>query len=322
MPGFTNFGGGPTGQALTSPQVPAAGVAPTDPSQVGLWQKFQRRMQDDPNLRMAMLTTGLNLLRSPQAGQNNFDVFANATTTGVGTLDQLRQRDISNERLDRKEGLDERRTVATESNAAAVTERTDIARGSAEANVAAEATRKEEAEARLEIMRETNRIRREEAENRTATGTTGVQERFVESIASNLQAAFPDKYKGPEGQAQAFLDAQIRSQQVSDPDRYRGQLVDIVGLMQFDSTYDDLSLPEKFAIAQEILPQNSGVVAPEGGGGGAGADPLEGTTITHPVHGVGTVKAEGEDRYTVTFPTGTVTVNGAQVRAQQGTGAN
>ena len=319
MPGFTNFGGGgQTGQALTSPQVPAAGVAPTDPSQVGLWQKFQQRMKDDPNLRMAMLTTGLNLLRSPQAGQNNFDVFADATTTGVGTLDQLRQRDLSNERLDRKEGLDERRTTAVESNTQQAVRRTDIAEGAAEAGTAAEATRAGEAQSRLEIMRETNRIRKEEAKNRTTAGnTSGVQERFVESIAKNLQTAFPNKYQGEAGAAQAFLDAQIRAQQVSDPDRYQGQLVEIVELMTFDKAYDEMSLPEKFAEARVILPQGGDVAAPEKGGDGGDIDALDGTTITHPVQGVGVVTAEGNDRYTVTFDGGTVTVSGAQVRAQQ-----
>jgi hypothetical protein len=100
-------------------------------------------MRDDPNFRMALMTTGLNLLRTPERGQSSFDVFADATTTGVGTLDQLRTRDRAEGREDQKIGLAERRTATTE-------ERTDIARTGVEQRGAAFEASNEMAKARLE----------------------------------------------------------------------------------------------------------------------------------------------------------------------------
>lgn len=47
----------------------------------------------DPNVRQAVLSTGLNLMRSPGYGQNGWDVAANSLQTGMGTLQSLRERD-------------------------------------------------------------------------------------------------------------------------------------------------------------------------------------------------------------------------------------
>lgn len=82
----------PLGLELTKTPIPIAS-APVDPSQLSLWQKFQQRLQNDPNLRTALLTAGLNMLRSPRQGETGFDTFAQGALTGVNTLDQLRQRD-------------------------------------------------------------------------------------------------------------------------------------------------------------------------------------------------------------------------------------
>jgi len=41
-----------------------------------------------------LLTAGINMLKTPQVGQNGFDTFAEGAQTGVSTLDQLRQRDL------------------------------------------------------------------------------------------------------------------------------------------------------------------------------------------------------------------------------------
>ncbi len=100
---------GNVGQALAGPVVPTRGAAPVDQNQVNLWQRFQQKLTEDPNLRMALLNTGLNLLRSPSPGQSGFDVFADAASTGVSTLDQLRQRDQQQELLQRREQREETR---------------------------------------------------------------------------------------------------------------------------------------------------------------------------------------------------------------------
>lgn len=192
MPGFTNFGGGPTGQALTSPQVPAAGAAPIDPSQVGLWQKFQQRMKDDPNLRMAMLQTGLNLFRSPEPGRNNFDVFADATSTGVGTLDQLRQRDLENERRDTAAGEATRRTNISG-------RRADIAAGQ----------RSDTAEARANTLTEDARqfdARLEAGDFSPAGSQSTGAERVLAADVEALMLSDPGTYPNtPEGEARARL---------------------------------------------------------------------------------------------------------------------
>ncbi len=105
-----------TGSALTQPQAPSRG-APVPQEQLGLWQNFQNKLRTDPDFRMAMLTAGLNMLRTPQIGETGFDTFASGALTGVQTLDQLRQREAGTEREGRQDVLAERRVEATESQA-------------------------------------------------------------------------------------------------------------------------------------------------------------------------------------------------------------
>jgi len=57
-----------------------------------LWRNFLSNLHD-PNVQSAIMATGINLLRSPQYGQNSGDVIANALSTGVNTLQGLRQVD-------------------------------------------------------------------------------------------------------------------------------------------------------------------------------------------------------------------------------------
>jgi hypothetical protein len=57
-----------------------------------LWRNFLSNL-NDPNVKQAIMTTGVNLLRSPQYGQNSGDVIANALGTGVQTLQGLRNLD-------------------------------------------------------------------------------------------------------------------------------------------------------------------------------------------------------------------------------------
>lgn len=109
-----SFGG--VGDILTQPQLPSRG-APVPQEQLGLWQKFQQKLQNDPNFRMALLQTGLGFLKSPQIGESGFDVFANASQQGISTLHQLRQGDIGTERQERLDKLTERGVAAGESRA-------------------------------------------------------------------------------------------------------------------------------------------------------------------------------------------------------------
>lgn len=56
------------------------------------WQKILDNLHD-PNVQQALVQTGLGLMKTPQAGQNNYDVIANGIQAGVGTLQALRERD-------------------------------------------------------------------------------------------------------------------------------------------------------------------------------------------------------------------------------------
>jgi hypothetical protein len=58
------------------------------------WRTFLDQFQD-PNLRQAVLATGIGLLRSPQYGQNSGDIIANALGSGVNTLQSLRNMDYA-----------------------------------------------------------------------------------------------------------------------------------------------------------------------------------------------------------------------------------
>jgi len=91
---------------------------------------------------MALLTTGLSLFQTPEFGKSGFDVFSESALRGVGTLDQLRQRDIDRTFKEGEEGRSERRTTAIE-------ERTDIARTATESRSTEAAARATSAAATL-----------------------------------------------------------------------------------------------------------------------------------------------------------------------------
>lgn len=84
---------------------------------------------DDPNVRAAVVQTGLGLMKSPSYGQSGWDVGANALQAGVGTLQSMRERDRllaeqaaerkkkeTQQEIENKRG--ERQVSATEKNAA------------------------------------------------------------------------------------------------------------------------------------------------------------------------------------------------------------
>lgn len=74
---------------------PQATMGPQQDSQVGGLNFLGRIKQawQDPNMRQAVMSAGLNLMRTPQLGQNGWDTAANALQAGMGTLEGLRERD-------------------------------------------------------------------------------------------------------------------------------------------------------------------------------------------------------------------------------------
>lgn len=104
------------------PQPTAAAAGPAEYEQnKGLWRGFLDKMRTDPNFKQAVQVTAMGMMRSPQMGQNGFDVASQALTTGVTTLDMLRQRDrtqaIEDEERARKAGLEERGAQVAERGA-------------------------------------------------------------------------------------------------------------------------------------------------------------------------------------------------------------
>ncbi len=197
------FGRAPVGAAITQPVMPSAGVA-ADPGQMNMWQKFQQRLSDDPNLRMALLTTGLNMLRTPQPGQSGFDVFANAAGTGVNTLDQLRQRDraqeIEDKELTREADIDERRTTALETQVSQTDRRLNM-----QGNQFTE--RMDRLDAQLQENRRQFNERVQAGDIGNQAPTTGA-ERMIEADIEALVSSFPEIYTDDEaGRAKARLRA-------------------------------------------------------------------------------------------------------------------
>lgn len=197
----------PIGSLLTQPQVPTAAPAPA-PDQLNLWQKFNERLKQDPNLRMALLGTGLNLLRTPQPGQSGFDVFADAATQGINTFDQLNQRDrtqeIEMQEIARQADIDERRTAATEETAAASTSRANIAAEQAKLSA-------ERFNANLQLARDKMKQDAEQFAARrqdVAAGNSELtgQERVINAGVEALITAQPDLYTNDaQGRARARL---------------------------------------------------------------------------------------------------------------------
>jgi len=229
---------GAIGPALTAPQAPAPGV-PSPQAQPGLWRKFQQKLVTDPNFRMALLTTGLNLLKTPPFGQSGFDQFANASLAGVGTLDQLRQRDLENERLGRTENLAERRTVATEANAATSAQNAETNAARLEATSANFASNLKLAQDRLTEFTRSNKAK--EANTASTGGSTGT-ERLLQGRMIALSTLHPDIYPNTaEGQAKVRLAAEtFKPNDPLSQGRLLGQLIeDITSANQQDVTFND-----------------------------------------------------------------------------------
>ena len=96
----------PQPQAAFPPQAPA--TAQAQPGFVGrLLQNF-----NDPNFRQALILTGAQMMRTPGYGQNFGDVAANALSTGVMSLQQLRTQQAAEAAREREAQRAERTTGA------------------------------------------------------------------------------------------------------------------------------------------------------------------------------------------------------------------
>lgn len=288
------------GQALTQPQVPAAGIAPTDPKQLNLWQRFQERLKQDPNLQMALLTTGLNLLRTPQPGQSGFDVFADAATTGVGTLDQLRQRDKSAARQVTQDQLAERRVGAAEQGVA-------ISGQNAETNRQRVLQSNEQFKTQMELARDKLAEDKRQFNERDKAGVnspiTG-GERLVNAGIEALVTANPDVYPdNAEGRAKARL----RMQGMEGTQDPLGQARIIAGLVG-DMQENNVFMPKNQQLSNEEILQRAletfSIITGDLSQPAEAGDPLEGASIAHPVNGAGKVVKVGEDKYVVEFAGG------------------
>lgn len=122
-------------------QDPMQGYAPQPPKtpeelqqNIGLWAKFKQQMQD-PNFKTAMLTTGINMLRSPGYGQSGFDVAANALGTGVQTLQGLRTaQQTRKDKLDQQTIENERAGKTTDAYVSSTATNSEVAKRNATVN--------------------------------------------------------------------------------------------------------------------------------------------------------------------------------------------
>jgi len=64
-----------------------------DPNEMEQRKSLWKQYLSDPNLRQAMLQTGIGLLRSPKMGEGTGDIAANALSAGASTLYGLREAD-------------------------------------------------------------------------------------------------------------------------------------------------------------------------------------------------------------------------------------
>lgn len=317
------------GNTLTQPIVPTPSV-PTDPSQVSLWQNFQNRLKQDPNLRMALLTTGLNMMKSQQPGQTGFDTFTNAALTGIGTYDQLKQRDnaarIEEEKLDlsrRNVANTERRTENQEEQ---FEQSFGLSKSEAERRKSNDARRAEEFNSQYNLAKEKfEEQKRQFNESLTAQGTaagsmTGA-ERMLAADIEMLQTLHPDIYtRDAEGEAKAR--EILRMKKTSDPNaqaRIISGLMDTFSESNFSRKKDEQLSNER--ILEEAIETykliSQDLTSPED------SDTLDGAFLSHPSTGEkGIIRKIGEDQYVVEYKAGaTAALSAEQVKAIQKSGA-
>lgn len=297
---------GNVGSVLTQPQAPARG-APVPQEQLNKWQQFRQRLQQDPNLRMALLTTGLNMLRTPPIGQTGFDTFADAAVTGVETFDALNQRT-------RTQGLEDRdrefRESTTTRGIEQADERIDIARTGVEQRDEAFTQRGEQFDARMEHFRNQLAEDQRQFDDRLEAGgfaganaSTGAERQA--QIAANAfitSGIYPDTASG---RAMAELRAQklVGRDLVNPRDRfeYASDLAADMMLFNRDMTEQEAA-QRAMALANELanLSNAEDPATPDIVQDGA-ADTID---VPHPVLGAGTATLLSDGTYDVVFPGG------------------
>lgn len=90
---------------MTSPAIQVE--QPVLEERKSLWRSMLDKVQNDPNLRTALMSTAIGMMRNPGFGQNSWDTAANALAAGMGTYQQGRQLDVQNKQAERKLGLEE-----------------------------------------------------------------------------------------------------------------------------------------------------------------------------------------------------------------------
>lgn len=311
----------PTGAALTAPQNPIR-TAPAPQQQLSRWQNFRKKLDDDPNFRMALMTAGLNMLRTPQIGQTGFDTFAEGALSGINTLGQLRQRDKTNERLTVKADLAERRTVATESNAASTASNAaaNVDRAKAQAAQFAESLKVSQAE----LAERTRHNKKLEAS--TVSGRSTGAERQISAVVEALVASPLHDYEDSEAGRHAALlfatdvagtrgdaaaAARIILGRISDLDRMNTFLPDDQKLTPEEQREYAL---EEYQLVLDAV--GTGDLTPTDNGDEL-VDPRVGQEVTdprNPMSGVGKVVKMGEDLYLVQFAKGTTrTMSGVEI---------
>lgn len=105
--------GPPVDASLGLQDVPATALPEQTPQfeeRKNLWRKTIDKIKTDPNFKQSVMTTGLNLMRSPGQGQNGWDVASNALQAGVTTLQALRERDKNDKIAEEDRALKKRDT--------------------------------------------------------------------------------------------------------------------------------------------------------------------------------------------------------------------
>jgi hypothetical protein len=108
----------PTMQEVAMPQMNAPEVQFEENK--SKWRNFLATLED-PNVRQALIATGIGLMRSPGYGQNSGDIIANALSSGVGTLQGLR-----NMQYERQTKEDQRRQENRRADAALQNQTTQV----------------------------------------------------------------------------------------------------------------------------------------------------------------------------------------------------
>jgi len=304
---FNRIGG--LGGALTQPTIPSrAAAAPQE--QLGLWQNFRQKLTEDPNLRMALLTAGLNMLKTPGRGQTGFDTFAEGALTGVGTLDQLRQRE-------KAEGLAAAETEETRRHRGVLEEqgeqRLDIAQTQADTSAARVQQSTEQFQENLAVAKDRLAIEQQKANDARARGTstpvTG-QERTVDALIEALVLTDPTTYPATdEGRAKARLRV-TGFAGGSDPNAQARIIAGLYGDLVDSNPFRDTPLT-----GEEMQERALGLYSLFSGDLTTPAEPevVPEEDVLHPVHGRGTVELQDDGTYLVTFPSGLKVLTKAQL---------